>query len=72
MISFTDMESLNETWLDAKTIAKYFGVSEQWIQVLSAPRKPKEQRLTAHYFGRRKRFKLSEVEKYFAKRNNIT
>jgi phage portal protein BeeE len=59
-----------EPWVGAKEIASHFGVSEQWIQVLSSPRYPASSRLKATYFGRVKRFKISEAEKYFKNRNN--
>ena len=61
-----------EPWVGAKEIASHFGVSEQWIQVLSSPRYPSSSRMPTTYFGRVKRFKISEVEKYFENRNQLT
>lgn len=60
-----------EPYVDAKTVASYFGLSEQYIQLLSAPRCPSSERIPHQYFGRRKRFKITEVEEYFNERKKM-
>jgi len=60
-----------EPYVDAKTVASYFDLSEQYIHLLSAPRRPSSEQMPHCYFGRRKRFKITEVEEFFKKRKEM-